>query len=192
MAACQGFLFVAYVKGSPPALEGIINAYNTATGKSQMIPGHRVRLRAGCAGLSRHEAPPRHSGSAWGVSCVLLGGLAVDAGEAAVGMGQREARRRAHRCSPPPSLPDARGTSTSCWSPTACSSAARRTAASACGAWRARRSCARCARSGSGTGRSCSGRAHRLQLPAQRSAAPAPCSLPSSLGLAGNLCGRVI
>ncbi|PNH07969.1 Zinc finger CCCH domain-containing protein 63 [Tetrabaena socialis] len=40
----QGFLFVAYVKGTQPHLEGIINFYNTATGKTQMIPGHRGHI----------------------------------------------------------------------------------------------------------------------------------------------------
>lgn len=39
----QGFLFVAYVKGTVPNVDGIINFYNTAAGKTQMIPGHRVR-----------------------------------------------------------------------------------------------------------------------------------------------------
>ncbi|KAG2482274.1 hypothetical protein HYH03_018788 [Edaphochlamys debaryana] len=40
----QGFLFVAYVKGTPPNQEGIINFYNTAAGKTQMIPGHRGHI----------------------------------------------------------------------------------------------------------------------------------------------------
>ncbi|GLI59004.1 hypothetical protein VaNZ11_000827 [Volvox africanus] len=37
----QGFLFVAYVKGQGRDQDGIINVYNTAAGKTQMIPGHR-------------------------------------------------------------------------------------------------------------------------------------------------------
>ncbi|GLC43849.1 hypothetical protein PLESTB_000914900 [Pleodorina starrii] len=41
----QGFLFVAYVKGSDPRnQDGIINFYNTAAGKTQMIPGHRGHI----------------------------------------------------------------------------------------------------------------------------------------------------
>lgn len=40
----QGFLFVAYVKGDPRMQDGIINFYNTAAGKTQMIPGHRGHI----------------------------------------------------------------------------------------------------------------------------------------------------
>ncbi|PNW74781.1 hypothetical protein CHLRE_12g510150v5 [Chlamydomonas reinhardtii] len=40
----QGFLFVAYVKGTVPNVDGIINFYNTAAGKTQMIPGHRGHI----------------------------------------------------------------------------------------------------------------------------------------------------
>ncbi|EFJ50572.1 hypothetical protein VOLCADRAFT_88519 [Volvox carteri f. nagariensis] len=41
----QGFLFVAYVKGPDPRnQDGIINFYNTAAGKTQMIPGHRGHI----------------------------------------------------------------------------------------------------------------------------------------------------